>query len=74
MSSMSLLTDRLPCHWATAQAIGAIDEQTAKVLEDVDICVSQCAPYMVNGADVRSGVIWIPDGVSCHGFDPFPCS
>jgi len=34
------------------------------VLEDMAICMSKCAPNVVNGTGVKSGVSWMPDGVS----------
>jgi len=34
------------------------------LLEDVAICMSKCAPNVVNGTVVKSGVSWMPDGVS----------
>jgi len=33
-------------------------------LEDMAICMSKCAPNVVNGTGVKSGVSWVPDGVS----------
>jgi len=46
------------------------------VLENMDICVSKCIPTSndLNGTAVRSGVRWVPNGVSCDGFDPSSCS
>jgi len=34
------------------------------LLEDMAICMSKCASNMVNGIGVKSGVSWMPDGVS----------
>jgi len=34
------------------------------VLEVMAICMSKCAPNVVNGTGVKSGVSWVPDGVS----------
>jgi len=34
------------------------------VLEDVAICMSKCASNVANGTGVKSGVSWMPDGVS----------
>jgi len=34
------------------------------VLKDMAICMSKCAPTVVNGTGVKSGVSWMPDGVS----------
>ena len=34
------------------------------VLEDVAIHMSKCASDVANGTDVKSGVSWVPDGVS----------
>jgi len=34
------------------------------VLEEMAICMSKCASNMVNGTGVKSGVSWMPDGVS----------
>jgi len=30
----------------------------------MDIYMSKCAPNVVNGTGVKSGVSWVPDGVS----------
>jgi len=34
------------------------------MLEDMAICMSKCTPNVVNGTGVKSGVSWVPDGVS----------
>jgi len=34
------------------------------LLEDMAICMSKCASNVVNGTGVKSGVSWMPDGVS----------
>jgi len=34
------------------------------LLEDMDICVSKCAPNVVNGIGVTPGASWMPDGAS----------
>jgi len=34
------------------------------MLEDMAICMSKYAPNVVNGTGVKSGVSWMPDGVS----------
>jgi len=34
------------------------------VLEDMAISMSKCASNVVNGTGVKSGVSWMPDGVS----------
>jgi len=38
------------------------------VLEDMAICMSKCASNVVNGTGVKSGVSWMPDGVSLIQF------
>jgi len=34
------------------------------VLEDMAVCMSKCASDVANGTGVKSGVSWMPDGVS----------
>jgi len=34
------------------------------------ICMSKCASNVANGTGVKSGVSWVPDGVSCDLFAP----
>jgi len=41
-----------------------IDGNHEWLLEDMSICMSKCAPNVVNGTGVRSVVSWMPDGVS----------
>jgi len=38
------------------------------LLEDMAICMSKCASNVANGTGVKSGVSWMPDGVSLIHF------
>jgi len=56
--------DGLPRLCAILMRVMAWALNRRSVLEDMAICVSKCAPNVVNGTGVKSGVSWVPDGVS----------
>ena len=47
-----------------ASCSAALHELCNPLLEDMAICMSKCAPNVANGTGVKSGVSWMPDGVS----------
>jgi len=56
--------DGLPRQCAILMLVLDWASNRRSVLEDMAICMSKCASSVVNGIGVKSGVSWMPDGVS----------